>query len=199
MITLIDYGMGNLNSVAKALSYLGQAVMISSDADQVSKADRLILPGVGAMEYAVASLQARQLDEAIKQYLQTGRPFLGICLGMQLMFERSEEGRSEGLGLLPGYVRRFPRRAGLKVPHIGWNQVACSGDLLIPEKTSYYFVHSYYVVPAEKQCVAAVCHHGVDFPAAIRTDAILLTQFHPEKSGDAGIQLLQGWLERPLL
>ena len=197
MITLVDYGMGNLGSVAKALSYLGQRVTVSSQPDELLQADRLVLPGVGAMEYAVKRLGDRHLDQAIRQYLQTGRPFLGICLGMQLMFERSEEGQARGLGLLPGFVRRFPRLPGLKVPHMGWNKIERSRLPLIPEQASYYFVHSYYVEPARPQTVVASCHHGIDFTAAIRTDNILLTQFHPEKSGDAGIRMLQGWLADP--
>ena len=194
MIVLIDYGMGNLGSVAKALAYLGQPVTISHDPDIVVRADRLILPGVGAMQYAVERLQDKGLDGAIRQYLQRGRPFLGICLGMQLMFDRSEEGNAHGLGLLPGFVRRFPDHPGIKVPHMGWNRLIDSRLPLLPNQESFYFVHSYYVQPENPAWTAASCSHGLVFAAAVQTGPILLTQFHPEKSGDAGLRLLSRWL-----
>lgn len=194
MIVLIDYGMGNLGSVAKALAFLGQTVTVSQDPATVLNADRLILPGVGAMQYAVASLCTRGLDDAIRRYLQKERPFLGICLGMQLMFEHSEEGDTHGLGILPGCVRRFPALPGLKVPHMGWNRLVGSRLPLLPENESFYFVHSYFVEPADPQMTAAGCSHGLVFTAAVQTGPILLTQFHPEKSGDAGLCLLSRWL-----
>lgn len=193
MIVVIDYGMGNLGSVAKALAYLGCPAVVTGDPAVVAGAERLILPGVGAMNYAVAQLQARGLDRAIKAYLQTGRPFLGICLGMQLLFERSEEGDARGLGLLPGTVRRFPALPGLKIPHMGWNRLHGSQSALLPEQESFYFVHSYYVQPDDPNMVAAWSSHGISFAAAVRDRQMLLTQFHPEKSGDAGLRLLKRW------
>lgn len=197
MIVVIDYGMGNLGSVAKALSFIGVPAVVSDDPAIVASADRLVLPGVGAMEYAMRQLRQRRLDHAVADYLQTGRPFLGICLGMQLMFERSEEGDARGLGLLPGVVRRFPEQEGLKVPHMGWNRLQDSRLSILPEGGSFYFVHSYYVDPSDPALTAARCTHGIPFTAAVQKDQILLTQFHPEKSGDAGLEILRHWVQEP--
>jgi len=194
MIAIIDYEMGNLGSVAKALTYLGQRAEVTSDPDVIFRADRVILPGVGAMSYALEQLEKKGLDEAIRQYLLTGRPFLGICLGMQLMFDRSEEGDARGLGLLPGIVRRFQPQPGLKIPHMGWNQLEDSRLSILANGSHYYFVHSYYCDPADPALIAARCTHGVPFAAAVQKDNILLTQFHPEKSGDSGLKLLSGWV-----
>ena len=194
MIAIIDYEMGNLGSVAKALTYLGQRVEVTSDPDQIARADRVILPGVGAMSYALEQLESKGLDQAIRAYIATDRPFLGICLGMQLMFERSEEGDARGLGILPGIVRRFPPQPGLKIPHMGWNQLTASRLALLPEGQHYYFVHSYFCDPADDALVAAWSHHGQPFAAAVQQNNILLTQFHPEKSGDSGLKLLSDWI-----
>lgn len=196
MIAIIDYEMGNLGSVAKALSFLGCPSTVTGDPDQVRQADRVILPGVGAMSYARSQLAGKGLDGAIADYLKTGRPFLGICLGMQLMFERSEEGDAEGLGLLPGLVRRFRPQPDLKIPHMGWNSLEQSRLQLLPEHEHFYFVHSYYCDPADRQMIAAQCTHGRTFAAAVQHQNILLTQFHPEKSGEAGLKLLQTWLNQ---
>jgi imidazole glycerol-phosphate synthase subunit HisH len=198
MIVVIDYEMGNLGSVAKALAYLGFPVKITQDPGEVAAADRLILPGVGAMEYAMQQLRQRNLDGAILDYLKTGRPFLGICLGMQLMFEQSEEGNAKGLGCLPGVVRRFPAGAGIKIPHMGWNRLEDSRLDLLPNGASFYFVHSYYVLPDEERLVAARATHGISFCAAVQDNQMLLTQFHPEKSGEAGLTLLRRWATGPL-
>ena len=194
MIAIIDYEMGNLGSVAKALTYLGQHVEVTADPDQITRADRVILPGVGAMSYALEQLENKGLDQAIRAYLATDRPFLGICLGMQLMFERSEEGDARGLGILPGVVRRFQPQPGLKIPHMGWNQLTASRLALLPEGQHFYFVHSYYCDPADDALVAAWSHHGQPFAAAVQHNNILLTQFHPEKSGDSGLKLLSDWI-----
>lgn len=194
MIAIIDYEMGNLGSVAKALTYLGQRVEVTSDPDQIARADRVILPGVGAMSYALEQLESKGLDQAIRAYIATDRPFLGICLGMQLMFERSEEGDARGLGILPGIVRRFPPQPGLKIPHMGWNQLTASRLALLPEGQHFYFVHSYFCDPADDALVAAWSHHGQPFAAAVQHNNILLTQFHPEKSGDSGLKLLSDWI-----
>ncbi len=194
MIAVIDYGMGNLSSVATALAYLGVDAQVTSDPAVAARADRLILPGVGAMDYAVRQIEQQGLDQAIREFLQTGRPFLGICLGMQLMFERSEEGDARGLGLLPGVVRRFPDLPGLKVPHMGWNRLQDCHSTLLPEGGSFYFVHSFYADPSDPSLVVARSHHGIDFAAAVEKDQILLTQFHPEKSGEVGLALLRQWV-----
>ncbi len=196
MIAIVDYGMGNLGSVEKALTYLGFTARITQDPEQVAQASQLILPGVGAMEYAVQQLKSRGLDQSIRAFLQTGRPFLGICLGMQLMFERSEEGAACGLGILPGIVRRFPAQPDLKIPHMGWNRLQNSRLAILPEGGSFYFVHSYYVDPADPAMVAAWSTHGIPFAAAVQAGQILLTQFHPEKSGEAGLQLLGQWVKQ---
>jgi len=195
MIVLVDYGSGNLGSLSKALLYLGETSAVSGDPETVLQADRLILPGVGAMSYAMERLRNRHLDEAIRRYLLTGRPFLGICLGMQLMFDESEEGAAKGLGIIAGTVRRIPALPGLKVPHMGWNRIETSRLSLIPPGASYYFVHSYYVDPKEPEWIAATTRHGIDFPSAVAKGSVLLTQFHPEKSGDEGIRFLSGWLK----
>lgn len=195
MIVIVDYDMGNLGSVAKALAFLGYKAQISSDPQVVKRADRLILPGVGAMSYAMARLRQYGLDQAIREYVQTMRPFLGICLGMQLMFEKSDEGNVKGLAILPGTVKRFPVKTGLKIPHMGWNQLEDSRSKLLPDKTSFYFVHSYYVEPVNKESIAAVSQHGIFFSAAVQYKQIFLTQFHPEKSGDAGLGLLESWMQ----
>lgn len=195
MIVVIDYGMGNLGSVAKALSFLGRPAVVTRDPEQVAAADRLILPGVGAMSYAIEQLKLYGLDQAIRAFLKTGRPFLGICLGMQLMFDRSEEGDARGLAILPGIVRKFPAMPGLKIPHMGWNRLQDSRISLLPNQESFYFVHSYYIDPADPGMTAARSKHGIPFAAAVQAGQILLTQFHPEKSGDAGLRLLEQWTE----
>ncbi len=198
MISIIDYGMGNLGSVEKALAFLGHESQVTDDPELVAKADRLILPGVGAMDYAMQQLKSRHLDQAIAAHLETGRPFLGICLGMQLMFEHSEEGDVDGLGFLPGQVRRFEPQAGLKIPHMGWNRLHDSKLSMLPNDKSFYFVHSYYVDPSDPAVTAARCTHGIPFAAAVHKDQILLTQFHPEKSGDLGLKLLEDWVRADL-
>lgn len=194
LIGVVDYGMGNLGSVAKALTFLGFPTEIVSDPDRIASFDRLVLPGVGAMSYAMHNLEKSGLDHAIRTYVQTGRPFLGICLGMQLMFDRSEEGDVIGLGIIPGIVRRFPVKPGLKIPHMGWNQIADSRSSLIKDGANFYFVHSYHACPQDERQTIAFCEHGELFTAAVQSGSILLTQFHPEKSGDTGLALLSGWV-----
>lgn len=196
MIIVIDYEMGNLGSVAKALAYLGVHAEVTGDAERVRSADAVILPGVGAMRYAREQLAARGLDQAVVTHINTGKPFLGICLGMQLMFERSEEGDAKGLGILPGTVCRFANHPGLKIPHMGWNRLESSEESLLPLHRYFYFVHSYYCRPDDPALVAAHSVHGQPFAAAVRRDNLLLTQFHPEKSGTAGLALLRSWLDK---
>lgn len=196
-IGVIDYGMGNLGSVSKALAFLGFRAQVLTDPEQVLAFDRLVLPGVGAMTYAMQNLRHSGMDQAIRRYLATGRPFLGICLGMQLMFDSSEEGDAQGLGVLAGVVSRFSPKPGLKIPHMGWNRISRSSLPLIPADASFYFVHSYYVRPHDESLIVATSDHGGLFTAAVQTGSILLTQFHPEKSGDTGLVLLDRWVTRP--
>jgi len=205
MIAIIDYGMGNLRSVAKALEHLGHSAEITRDPDAIAGAQRLILPGVGAFGAAMDNLRKFELVEVLRDAGGSGKPFLGICLGMQLLLEQSEEkGVHEGLSLIPGKVTRFAQdypanhdTPPLKIPHMGWNRIAQSSLPLIPADASFYFVHSYYVQPHDESLIAATSDHGGLFTAAVHTGPILLTQFHPEKSGDTGLALLDRWVTRP--
>lgn len=195
MIAIVDYEMGNLGSVAQALAWLGAPAVVSSEPEIIRQADAVILPGVGAMEYAMERLCSTGMDQAVKEAIESGRPFLGICLGMQLMFETSEEGDARGLGILAGKVRKFASAPGLKIPHMGWNSLDYVADTHLLQGAYYYFVHSYYCDPSDKNQIAAVSNHGQDFAASIRCDNVLLTQFHPEKSGAAGLRLLKSWID----
>jgi len=196
MPTIVDYGSGNLRSVQKAFERCGAAATITSDPAMVAAAERLVLPGVGAFGDAMQALHARGLVEPIRRYLLADRPFLGICMGLQLLFETgSEGGRHEGLGILPGEVVRFSVPAGLKVPHMGWNAVRWQHEWRPAADGEYfYFVHSYYARPADPAVVAAVADYGGDFCAAVRRGNLSATQFHPEKSQRAGLRLLADWL-----
>ena len=208
MITIIDYGMGNLRSVSKALESLGASVRITSDPREVAAASKLILPGVGAFPAAMRELSSRHLIDPLKAALATSIPYLGICLGLQLLFEESEEGNgSKGLGVLPGRVRRFsPNGADrLKVPHMGWNQVAGRGTpsagrtscpLLrdVPDASYMYFVHSYYAEPADRSVTALESTYGVPFTAMVWRQNLYATQFHPEKSQAVGLKMLQSFI-----
>lgn len=192
-IAIIDYGMGNLLSVQKALDTLGFPARITDQPKEVVKASGVVLPGVGAFKDAMAALKATGLEEAIKEVCQSGKPFLGICLGFQLLFEDSEEGgRVPGLSLLPGKVRRLP--SGLKIPHMGWNQVMYPrpGVLFrgIPEGSFFYFVHSYHVEPHNPEVVVAETDYGGRIVAAIEQGNLFGVQFHPEKSSTLGLKLL---------
>ena len=193
MIAIIDYGMGNLRSVQKAFEHLGFEAVITDDASVVEQADRVVLPGVGAFEDAMARLRETGLDRAFLDAANSGKPVLGICLGMQMMFERSEEnGLHEGLGLFPGAVTRFEDR-GLKIPHMGWNTLRTRGCPLFDagEDPCVYFVHSYCVADVSDDFTAATCDYGQTFTAAVCRGNIMATQFHPEKSGDAGLRMLK--------
>jgi imidazole glycerol-phosphate synthase subunit HisH len=197
MITIVDYGMGNLRSVTNALRLLGAESRISSKPQDVASADKLILPGVGAFGAAMRELESRGLAGPVRAYAESGKPFLGICLGLQLLFEWSEEGgRVNGLGLLKGAVRRFPDSPERKVPHMGWNQVkrtrSAPAKLTdgIGDGSYFYFVHSYYAEPQDRSIVQLETDYGVAFPAVIQAGSIAATQFHPEKSQAAGLALL---------
>jgi glutamine amidotransferase len=205
-IAVVDYGAGNLRSVAKALERSGLETFVSSDPSALRSAEAVVLPGVGAFADAAGSLAAKGLDDAVRDSIEAGRPYLGLCLGLQLLFEESDEhGCSPGLGLLKGRVERFPGRdAGdrpLRVPHIGWNEVRFSGrhPMLeaLPDRDHYYFVHSYRAVPARREDVVGSVEYGGEFAAAVARDNLFAVQFHPEKSQAAGHRLLDafaGWV-----
>ena len=200
MICVIDYGMGNLRSVSKAIEKVGGQVKISAEPMDIEKADKLVLPGVGAFGDGAEELRKRNLFEPLRQWLSGGRAFLGICLGMQLLFDESEESPGvKGLGFFPGKVQRFLSRTA-KIPHIGWNKVSFSSTITTrfqgwPVKDYFYFVHSYYPVPQDKSIIQGACEYEKEeFAAFIVKDAIWASQFHPEKSQDAGLNLLKTFI-----
>ncbi|MBO6168060.1 MAG: imidazole glycerol phosphate synthase subunit HisH [Kiritimatiellae bacterium] len=197
MTAIVDYGAGNLTSVRLAFAALGHEARVTSSVNDIEEADRIVFPGVGAAKSAMENLVRLGLVDALKKAAGE-KPFLGICLGMQILFDRTEEdGGVDCLGLVPGQVRRFPAAGGCKIPQIGWNDVheAASGNMVPGLGEYYYFVHSYY---AEKgPCTAGVTEYaGVEFTSIVQKDGIFACQFHPEKSGAAGLELLKGWLER---
>lgn len=199
MVAIIDYGAGNLSSVKKALEYLGAECEITQDKDLIMSASHVILPGVGSFGDAMASMQERGLVEIIKTVATSGKPFLGICLGLQLLFESSEESDGvSGLGLLKGRIIEIPKADGLKVPHMGWNSVSVkqSDGIFkgIDEDSYFYFVHSYYLSGAENDAVAGVTEYGVEIQCAVQKNNLCATQFHPEKSGKIGLKLLENFL-----
>ncbi len=200
VIAVIDYGMGNLRSVAKAVETAGGAVRIVSRPEEIGAAAGLVLPGVGALADCVEALKTAGLDAAVRTWIAADKPFLGVCLGMQALFEFSEEADTPGLGIFPGRVMRFRLPAGLKVPHMGWNtvrftQTACPlAAGLAAEGESFYFVHSYHCVPADPALVLAECDYGVRFTAAIARGRCFATQFHPEKSQGKGINLYRNFV-----
>jgi glutamine amidotransferase len=196
MIVIVDYGVGNLRSVQKGLERAGALVVVSSDPSEIDIAQGVILPGVGAFGDGMANLRARGLVEPVLRQVQAGKPLLGICLGMQLLFEESEEmGRHRGLGLLPGRVVRFPD-SDLKVPHIGWNQLLGGRGAVLAgteERAWAYFVHSYYAVPEEPTDVLATTEYGLEFASVVGRAKIWGAQFHPEKSQEVGLRLLENF------
>jgi glutamine amidotransferase len=197
-IVIVDYGMANLRSVQKAFEQVEAAAEISSEPDRVAAADKLVLPGVGAFRDAVARLRESGLAEPIVAHIRAGKPFLGICLGLQLLFTRSfEDGVYEGLDLFPGDVVRFDSVPGLKVPHMGWNQlrVVRSAPHLrdLPGEPAVYFVHSYYVKPKDTGIVATETDYPAPFASAIWHENVFATQFHPEKSQRVGLAMLRNF------
>ncbi len=199
-IIIVDYGMANLRSVQKAFEKVGHAAEITSDPNRVAEADKLVLPGVGAFCDAIAKLRQADLAPPIIEHIRAGRPFLGICLGLQLLFTKSyEDGEFAGLDLLPGEVVRFPHVPALKVPHMGWNQLRVRrrapvlGDM--PDSSAVYFVHSYYAVPKNSSSIATETDYPAPFTSAIWHENIFATQFHPEKSQRVGLNMLRNFAE----
>lgn len=200
MIHIVDYGMGNLRSVQKAFEKLGCEAQITSRGADLRSAEKLVLPGVGAFRDAIAELRKHDFVSAIEDHIAADRPFLGICLGLQLLFDVSEEdGEWEGLGILPGRVVRFEHQPGLKIPHMGWNTLEPAGHpaLLagLPADAHFYFVHSYHVVPTDEAVVAARTTHGEPFVSVVERGHLAATQFHPEKSQRVGQQLLRNFAD----
>lgn len=200
MIAIIDYDAGNLKSVEKALLYLGQDVLVTRDREKILSADKVILPGVGNFGDAMEKLKGYGLEEAIRETARQGKPFLGICLGLQLLFERSAEAPGvEGLGILKGEILRIPDREDLKVPHIGWNSLKLQnqGRLFagLEEEPYVYFVHSYYLKAADPQIVKAVTEYGVRIDASVESGNVFACQFHPEKSSRTGLKILKNFAE----
>ncbi len=210
MIAIIDYGMGNIHSVQKALEALGAVTSVVSSPLNLEGADKIVLPGVGAFDDAAKELKDKGLISAIKEIVQQDKPFLGICLGLQLLFLQSEEAKKEeGLGILKGEVKKFSRSSGLKIPHMGWNELKIRGQspsggavpalcpLLkdIPDNSHVYFCHSYYPVPKDEADVAATTEYGVNFASVVWRDNVYGVQFHPEKSQSVGMQILKNFIE----
>ena len=200
MIAIIDYDAGNLKSVEKALQFLGQECVITRAFHEIKKADKVILPGVGSFGDAMSQLKKFELDKVIHEVAAEQKPFLGICLGLQLFFESSEETPGvEGLGLLPGKIVRIPDKEGFKIPHMGWNsiQINPASRLLkgIEEGAYVYFVHSYYLQAENKADVAATTDYVVNIHAVAEHENIFATQFHPEKSGEIGLRILKNFIE----
>lgn len=197
MIAIIDYGMGNLRSVQKAFEFLGYEAVITDSAEKILSADHVVLPGVGAFRDAMDKLNTTGLTEVVKKVAASGTPLLGICLGMQLMFEHSEEnGYYDGLGLFPGTVTHFPA-SPLKVPHMGWNTLQTRDCPLFDAGTDacVYFVHSYCMADISDEFTAAVADYIIPFTAAIARGNVMATQFHPEKSGECGLKMLRRFAE----
>jgi glutamine amidotransferase len=199
-IVIVDYGMGNLRSVQKAFERFGHKAEISGDPNRVAEADKVVLPGVGAFCDAIARLREAHFVGPLTEHVRKGKPFLGICLGLQLLFSRSlEDGCHTGLDLFPGDVVRFPDQPGLKVPHMGWNalRIKRPAPVLrdVPEGGAVYFVHSYYVVPRDPHLIATETDYPTPFASAVWSENVFATQFHPEKSQQVGLTMLRNFAE----
>ena len=200
MIAIIDYDAGNIKSVEKALLYLGEAAKITRAREEILKADKVILPGVGNFGDAMANLHKYNLVSVIKEVVEKKTPFLGICVGLQLLFERSDESDGvPGLGILPGEILRIPEKEGLKIPQIGWNNIKidtnCPLFKDLPETPYVYFVHSYYLKAKEESMVKATTEYGTLIHAAVQKDNVFACQFHPEKSSEVGLKILKNFVE----
>lgn len=200
MIAIIDYDAGNIRSVEKAMAKLGQEVWITRDRERIMNADKVILPGVGSFGDAMAHLREYNLVEVIKDVVAEKKPFLGICLGLQLLYESSEETPGvEGLGILKGKILKIPEQKDLKIPHMGWNSLHLQNDGRlfrgIEQNPYVYFVHSYYLKAGEEETVKATTQYSVNIHASVEKDNVFACQFHPEKSGDLGLQILKNFAE----
>lgn len=200
MVAIVDYDAGNIKSVEKALQYIGEHPVITRDVKEIKKADHVIVPGVGAFEDAMEKMNRYELTKVLQDVAASGTPIMGICLGLQLFFERSDESEHDvkGLSLLPGEIVRFPEKEGYKIPHMGWNSLKINPNskLLkgIPEDVYVYFVHSYYLKAKHIEDVAVTTDYIVPVHAAVEHDNIFATQFHPEKSGDVGLEILKNFV-----
>jgi glutamine amidotransferase len=198
MIKIVDYGMGNLRSVQKAFEKIGAEAVIVGSPAEAENAQKLVLPGVGAFRDAIHELRRTGLDQPVREHIAAGRPFLGICLGLQLLFDVSyEDGQWDGLGVLKGKVVRFTEQPDLKIPHMGWNGLDFPKPTRlfdgVPAGSSFYFVHSYYVVPDDESVIAARTDYGTPFVSAVARNNLFATQFHPEKSQTLGLRLLKNF------
>lgn len=198
MIAIIDYDAGNIRSVEKALQYVGEETVLSRDRDEILSADKVVLPGVGSFGDAMEKLKKYNLINTINDVVENKTPFLGICLGLQLLFENSDESKGvAGLGILKGDILRIPDAEGLKIPHIGWNSLDLHGDGRlfkgIKDKSYVYFVHSYYLKAQDENIVKASTEYGTHIHASVEKDNVFACQFHPEKSGDVGLQILKNF------
>jgi len=208
MIAVIDYGLGNLRSVSKALEKVGAGVKVTSAGREISLADAIVLPGVGAFYYGMKHLKELGIIPAIVDSINKGRPFLGICLGLQFLFTETEEyGLHKGLDIIKGRVKKIPNTGSIKIPHMGWNQVRFTslqaaswskGTIFdgVPDNSYFYFVHSYYVKPENRDVIAATTNYAVEFASAVVRDNVYGVQFHPEKSGEIGLRVLENFYKK---
>ncbi len=199
MVAIIDYGAGNLHSVKNALDFLGAESVITSDSDEILSADRVILPGVGSFGDAMGQMRSTGLDVTVKKAAESGKPFLGICLGLQLLFDESEESPDvKGLGIIPGRVVKIKKTDEIKIPHMGWNNITAAKEskiLKFPDSSPFvYFVHSYYIKPDDESVVSAYTEYPDKIAVAVERGNLFAMQFHPEKSGDAGMEILKNFL-----
>ncbi len=200
MLAIINYGAGNLRSVQKACEYVGEKAIITDNREEILNADRVILPGVGSFGSCIESIRKANLFDCIRQVTESGTPFLGICLGLQLLFEASDESPdAKGLGILKGRCVKIPPSDGVKIPHIGWNSITFPNPSPlftgIEDGSFVYFVHSYYMQPNDKSVITAVCDYSASLPVALSRGNIHATQFHPEKSGDVGLKILKNFID----
>lgn len=200
MLAIINYGAGNLRSVQKACEYVGEKAVITDNREEILNADRVILPGVGSFGSCIESIRKANLFDCIRQVTESGTPFLGICLGLQLLFEASDESPdAKGLGILKGRCVKIPQSDGVKIPHIGWNSITFPNPSPlftgIEDGSFVYFVHSYYMQQNDKSVITAVCDYSASLPVALSRGNIHATQFHPEKSGDVGLKILKNFID----
>ncbi|HON05987.1 MAG TPA: imidazole glycerol phosphate synthase subunit HisH [Candidatus Ratteibacteria bacterium] len=199
MTGIIHYGAGNIFSIINCLDRCGERVLMISHPDRLKKVERIVLPGVGAFDRGIEYLKKTCLYQALKDESEKGKPILGICLGLQMFFEESEEGKQNGLGLLPGFVRKFPKEIKFPVPHMGWNTVRFYRNSRIsnkiPAKSSFYFAHSFYAIPQDKKIISGTTTYGIKFASVVEKNNIIGVQFHPEKSAKNGFILIQNFLK----